>query len=217
MPDIAGYIVDRVSSKSIPFMAGIAALLASTLLIFLSRTPQLFIISRLLQGASCALVWTSGLAFLTSCIQVADVGYYMGYALVGATAGELIGPVMGGLLYENLGHWAVFTAVEILIFLDIVLRVLVRDKSGKAESSSMNDAEAATEADPLLGHTQNGANEQQDSPASDNKRKSASLSHIRISCVMQLTTTLVATTVRCAMETVSISSRRPLPCLQFSI
>lgn len=127
----------------------------------------------------------------------------MGYALVGATAGELIGPVMGGLLYENLGHWAVFTAVEILIFFDIVLRVLVRDKSGKIESTSLSDAEASTETDPLLGGTQNGPDDRQETSAIDNKRAPASLSHIRMSWVMQLTTTLVATIVRCAMETVS--------------
>lgn len=133
----------------------------------------------------------------------------MGYALVGATAGELIGPVMGGLLYENLGHWAVFMAVEILICIDIVLRLFVRDTSGKTESSPSSEAEGApTETDPLLENSQNGTNSRTESFSStDRKGPLSNLWRIRLSFLMQLTTTLVATIVRCAMETVSAPFR----------
>lgn len=153
---IAGYIADGSVSKSRPFLAGIGIMLIATLLFFLATDPYLIIFARALQGASEALVWVSGIAFLVSQVDEANLGVCMGYTTLGATIGELIGPLLGGYLYEKLGHWAVFGVVEVVIAADIVLRLLVKEKDlttqqhtpvdvvkGISETNSLLQASAA--------------------------------------------------------------------------
>lgn len=149
---IAGYIADGSVSKSRPFLVGIGVMLVATLLFFLSTDPYLIIFARALQGASEALVWVSGVAFLVSQVDEANLGVCMGYTTLGATIGELIGPLLGGYLYEKLGHWAVFGVVELVIAADIVLRLLVKEKDTGSQKQSLLDAVKGTsETDALLG------------------------------------------------------------------
>ncbi|PTB66116.1 MFS general substrate transporter [Trichoderma citrinoviride] len=150
---IAGYI-DGGIAKSRPFLVGIGVMLVATLLFFLSKNPYLIIFARALQGASEALVWVSGIAFLVSQVDEANLGVCMGYTTLGATVGELMGPIVGGYLYESLGHWAVFAVVEVVIAIDIVLRLLVKDKdkdSASQEQDLVDAAKGLSEADALLG------------------------------------------------------------------
>jgi MFS family permease len=148
---IAGYLADGSVSKSRPFLVGIGVMLIATLLFFLSTDPYLIIFARALQGASEALVWVSGIAFLVSQVDEANLGVCMGYTILGATMGELIGPLLGGYLYEKLGHWAVFGVVEVLIVADIVLRLLVKEKDlGSQQQASVDAVKGISETDSLL-------------------------------------------------------------------
>lgn len=148
---IAGYIADGSVSKSRPFLAGIGIMLIATLLFFLATDPYLIIFARALQGASEALVWVSGIAFLVSQVDEANLGVCMGYTTLGATIGELIGPLLGGYLYEKLGHWSVFGVVEIVIAADIVLRLLVKEKDVTTQQHTPEDVvKGDSETEPLL-------------------------------------------------------------------
>lgn len=151
---IAGYIADGNISKSRPFLAGIGIMLLATLLFFLSVNPYLIIFARGLQGASEALVWVSGIAFLVSQVDEANLGVCMGYTTLGATIGELTGPLLGGYLYEKLGHWAVFGVVEVVIAGDIVLRLLVKEKEPGSQQQTLVDAvKGVSETDALLANS----------------------------------------------------------------
>ncbi|KAL7782672.1 major facilitator superfamily domain-containing protein [Trichoderma ceciliae] len=148
---IAGYIADGSVSKSRPFLVGIGVMLIATLIFFLSTDPYLIIFARALQGASEALVWVSGIAFLVSQVDEANLGVCMGYTTLGATIGELIGPLLGGYLYEKLGHWAVFSVVEVVIAADIVLRLLVKEKDASSQQQTLVGAvKGVSESDALL-------------------------------------------------------------------
>lgn len=129
-------------------------MLIATLLFFLSTDPYLIIFARALQGASEALVWVSGIAFLVSQVDEANLGVCMGYITLGATIGELIGPLLGGYLYEKLGHWAVFAVVEVVIAGDIVLRLLVKEKDSGSQQQTLVDAvKGVSDTDALLGNS----------------------------------------------------------------
>ncbi|KAL6867167.1 MFS general substrate transporter [Trichoderma novae-zelandiae] len=150
---IAGYI-DGGVAKSRPFLVGIGVMLVATLLFFLSMDPYLVIFARALQGASEALVWVSGIALLVSRVDEANLGVCMGYTTLGATVGELMGPIVGGYLYESLGHWAVFGVVEAVIAVDIVLRLLIKEKdkiSASQQQDLVDAAKGLSETDALLG------------------------------------------------------------------
>lgn len=74
----AGIIADRASSRQLPFLVGLTALLISTLLLFLGQTVAVLAVARILQGISAAVVWTVGLALILDTVGQENLGKTMG-------------------------------------------------------------------------------------------------------------------------------------------
>ena len=134
-------------SLQIPYIAGIAVVGAATLLLALGRTVVTLLIARLLQGFSSAIVFTVGCAILLDAVGQENIGQAMGYTGVGLTLGVLLGPIIGGLLYQSGGYFHVFIPAFVLIGMEILLRLMViTEKSTTAGTPS----EAPSE--PILGY-----------------------------------------------------------------
>ncbi|KAK8877458.1 MFS general substrate transporter [Apiospora arundinis] len=133
---IAAYYTDRCKNKSHLFMLGNLVLLASTLCFFLGPAPGYILVARALQGAAGAFLYISGLAFLISHIDPEFIGFYMGYMTLACNMGELVGPLVGGSLYEHVGHWAVFGVTEAMIAVDMILRLLIREPKTDPRNTS---------------------------------------------------------------------------------
>lgn len=73
----------------------------------------------------------------------------MGWVSAGLCAGEVVGPVVGGVVYDYAGHWAVFTVGISIVAIDIVLRLLLVD--AKVDEKETSDQQ--TEITPLLEDT----------------------------------------------------------------
>lgn len=125
---ISGYLADRIESRRWPLLIGMVALGASTALLCVGTTLGLWIAGRLFQGVAAAVVWTVGLALLVDTIEKEALGEAMGYAAMGITLGTLTGPLLGGVLYENGGYYAVFGLAFGIIGLDIFLRLVLIEK-----------------------------------------------------------------------------------------
>ncbi|GIJ92026.1 hypothetical protein Asppvi_011001 [Aspergillus pseudoviridinutans] len=125
---ISGYLADRIESRRWPLLIGLVALGASTALLCVGTTLGLWIAGRLFQGMSAAIVWTVGLALLVDTIEKEALGEAMGYAAMGITLGTMTGPLLGGVLYENGGYYAVFGLAFGIIGLDIFLRIVLIEK-----------------------------------------------------------------------------------------
>jgi MFS family permease len=106
---------------------------ASTALLCVGTTLGLWIAGRLFQGVSAAIVWTVGLALLVDTIEKEALGEAMGYAAMGITLGTMTGPLLGGVLYENGGYYAVFGLAFGIIGLDIFLRLVLIEKKDALE------------------------------------------------------------------------------------
>lgn len=196
-------------------------MLVSTLMFFLSTTPELVILARAIQGASTALVWVSGIALVVSRVSKSSLGLCMGYVNIGATFGELLGPLLGGPLYEKMGHWAVFGVVEALIAADIGLRLLITDDAGKQKGKDVE--EQGSETDALLGNQQrevpkrDSGSQRQIEPedgtdtaiADATLPESESFTAIACKWITSVLATTMAASVRCALEVVSV--RPPVP------
>lgn len=124
---IAGVYADHSSSRRWPLLIGLLALAASTLLLFLGRTVALFVLGRLLQGASAAIVWSVGLALLADTFGD-NIGMAMGYSSIAMSLGLLVSPVIGGAVFDNLGYYSVYYISFGCIFLDIILRLVLIEK-----------------------------------------------------------------------------------------
>jgi DHA1 family solute carrier family 18 vesicular amine transporter 1/2 len=87
---------------------------------------------RLLQGAAAAATWTVGLALL-ALRYASNRARVMGYALMGSTAGSVLGPLFGGWLYGIGGYRVPFFAALSLIVVEFALLLkLPRDTTARA-------------------------------------------------------------------------------------
>src|SRR5213593_2986193 len=94
-----GAVSDRIGRKG-PMVGGLAALAAATLLFaFSDGLPWLFA-ARLVQGAADAVTWVVGFALIADLYGDDERGRIAGIVLSGTSFAVMIGPSLGGWLYE---------------------------------------------------------------------------------------------------------------------
>ena len=128
-------------------MAGLAALLGSTFMLCFGRSEAVLIVARVLQGISAAVVWTVGLALIVDTVGEARVGQAMAYASSAMSMGLILGPVLGGVLYDKRGYYAAFGLAFALIVFDLMLRVILVEKKIAVRYENVaaaNDEESST-------------------------------------------------------------------------
>lgn len=124
---IVGWYADLTTSRRLPLLLGLLALAGSTLMLCLGKNIVIFVVGRLLQGLSAAVVWSVGLALLVDTMGK-NIGQAMGWVSIAMSAGLLISPVIGGAIYEAYGYYAVYYVAFALIFVDICLRLVLVEK-----------------------------------------------------------------------------------------
>ena len=133
---------DRLPSKQTPFVLGLAFLAGATTCFVVGSSKLILLTARLLQGFSSAAVFTFGSALLLERVGHDQVGQAMGYTGVGLTAGLLLGPIIGGVLYQFGGYFVVFLVPIGMIIMEIILRLLVVDKGvTRAKPPVLHDTE----------------------------------------------------------------------------
>ena len=146
-----------------PFLAGLLALLGSTILLAVGQTIPLLILARVLQGISAAFVWTIGLALLLDTVGPDKLGLTIGSIFGFISIGELAAPVLGGVVYDRAGYGAVFSMAFVLLGIDFIMRlVLIEKKTAKKYMTELDNTsspnghaeedgdEEANEEDPLI-------------------------------------------------------------------
>lgn len=105
-----GAVSDQMGRK-LPMVIGLLVLATATVMFaFAERLPALFA-ARLLQGAADAVTWVVGFALLADLFGPAERGRIMGLVMSGTTFGFMIGPTLGGWLYETGGMRVPFLSV----------------------------------------------------------------------------------------------------------
>ncbi|KAL8976540.1 MAG: hypothetical protein Q9205_007467 [Flavoplaca limonia] len=129
----AGVIADKTSSRQAPFLLGLVALLAATLMLFLGQSVPVLILARVLQGVSGAVVWTIGLALLLDTVGPANLGKTVGSIFGFISIGELAAPVLGGVVYKKAGYPGVFGIGFAILAIDFIMRLLLIEKKTAAK------------------------------------------------------------------------------------
>jgi MFS family permease len=75
---LAGYFADKISTRRLPFLVGLSALIGSTALFAVGQTVLVLVVARILQGISAAVVWTIGLALVYDTVGSANLGKTIG-------------------------------------------------------------------------------------------------------------------------------------------
>lgn len=84
--------------------------------------------ARLFQGFSSAVVFTFGRSLVLDQVGQEKVGQAMGYMGTAMSAGLILGPVIGGVLYQVGGYFIVFLVPIGMIIAEIILRLLVVER-----------------------------------------------------------------------------------------
>lgn len=127
-----GWLGDRVGCRQ-PLIQGVLLSAVATLLFALAPNFPMLIVARLAQGAAAAATWTAGLALVAEHYAGRRVEF-MGYALMGSTGGSVLGPLLGGWLFEAGGYVLPFIVLLVLIAIDAAMRILLLP-SGNANAA----------------------------------------------------------------------------------
>jgi DHA1 family multidrug resistance protein-like MFS transporter len=120
-----GIISDKIGRQQ--FMVLGMLLLAITNVIFaVSGNIYVLIIARLLQGMSGAATWSAGLAMLADTFEPGERGRRLGLAMSVMSVGTLLGPAVGGILYDSLGYAPTFIIPSVMAFIVGLLFLMVK-------------------------------------------------------------------------------------------
>jgi DHA1 family solute carrier family 18 vesicular amine transporter 1/2 len=114
-----GAVSDRMGRRT-PMIVGLVGLTVSTaIMAFADRLSWLFA-ARLVQGAADAITWVVGFALIADLYGPNERGRVMGIVMAGSNFGFMIGPLLGGWLYEAGGTQLPFLIVAALSALGVV-------------------------------------------------------------------------------------------------
>ncbi len=102
-----GRLSDIIGRKKI-FQYGLAVFTLSTLLCVFSPSIEWLIVFRVLQGAGSAMIFGTALAIVTSIFQKGDRGKAVGITISAVYLGLTMGPLIGGVLTQQLGWQSIF-------------------------------------------------------------------------------------------------------------
>ena len=105
-----GSVSDRIGRKA-PLVGGMIVLAGSTVLFAFADSLAWLFAARLAQGAADAVTWVVGFALIADLYGPAERGRVMGFVMSGTSLGLMIGPSLGGWLYETGGMKLPFLAV----------------------------------------------------------------------------------------------------------
>jgi MFS family permease len=118
-------------------ICGVALSATALALICFAWQFPLLLLGRLAQGAAAAASWTAGLALIAEHYPKQRVEM-MGFALMGSTAGSLLGPVIGGSLYEIGGYTLPFAVTGALVAVDAGLCVTLLPRRQTQRTANPN-------------------------------------------------------------------------------
>ncbi len=126
---LAGAVIDRVNRRKLFVQIGLAILGLSTLAFVFAGQFLTLLGLRFLQGLGASITVPATLALLTLATEKATRGGSMGTFTTFRVAGLGIGPVLGGLIYDQLGFNAAFYAGAGFIALGLVaVQLFVKER-----------------------------------------------------------------------------------------
>lgn len=129
-----GWLGDKLGCRK-PMIIGVILSAIAIVIFGFGSNFYLMLIARILQGAAAAATWTAGLALVAE--HYADKRVeMMGFAMLGSTGGSVIGPTLGGWLFEVGGYTFPFIVVGVLVAIDALMRIfLLPPEKGTVEAS----------------------------------------------------------------------------------
>ena len=130
-----GHFSSSFPNRRVPLFLGLVALFLATVLLGIGTTITVLALGRLFQGVSAAIVGTMGLAIVADTFEQKEIGQAMGYVSLASSIAGFMSPLLGGIVYSQGGYYAVFGMCFVLVSLDLLLRLLVVEKSNSRKGT----------------------------------------------------------------------------------
>ncbi|HHT64101.1 MAG: MFS transporter [Bacillota bacterium] len=115
-----GRLSDIIGRKRI-FLIGITVFFIFTFLCGLAWSIQVLIIFRIIQGVGSAMIFSTGMAILSSAFPPQERGKVLGINVATVYVGLSLGPVLGGTLNHHFGWQAIFFFTSIIALVVIII------------------------------------------------------------------------------------------------
>jgi multidrug resistance protein len=115
----SGALSDRVGRKPL-LVGGMLLLVLASLLFAFADTLRWLFAARLAQGAADAVTWVVGFALVADLYPASARGRITGIVMMGTSFAFMIGPSLGGWLYELGGIRLPFIAVAVMAFVPML-------------------------------------------------------------------------------------------------
>lgn len=122
---------DKYQNRRIPMMVGMLGLAVATVGFSLASNYWVLILARIGQGSAGGASWTIGLGLLADVYPPDNLGVVMGATMTANAVGFMLGPMVGGYLYEYHGYSAPFIFCAGLAILDFMCIVFIAEPEKK--------------------------------------------------------------------------------------
>ncbi|KAG0238255.1 hypothetical protein BGW42_006535 [Actinomortierella wolfii] len=157
------YLSDRYQNRRYPMMGGMLGMAIATFCFANANSYWMLILARTGQGMAGGASWTIGLGMLADVYSPSQLGVVMGSCLMFNTMGFLIGPTLGGTLYEYYGLHAPFAVCAALALLDFFAVVFIAEPDkNKHHIESTVEGSAAADEEAAVESTQEGEHIEED-------------------------------------------------------
>ncbi|KAI8374429.1 major facilitator superfamily domain-containing protein [Radiomyces spectabilis] len=136
-----GWLGDKIKQRRIPMLLGILASIAANIMFMFSTMYWMLLVARFLQGVSNACVWTMCLCLIADNYPSDQLGLQMGKLVGFYPLGMMVGLPSGGVLYSKLGYQAPFIASMIFCVIDLLMRLIIIERSTAPREWFMQDDE----------------------------------------------------------------------------
>lgn len=130
---------DRCKRRRPLFLGAIVVQLAGVSFLIAAPSLGYYIAGIVVAGCSSGFVWTSSLALVLESATERHLASAMGYVGLSISCGVLIGPILGGIVYREKGHFAVWATCFGLIGIDLILRLMMIEPRASALPEDRGD------------------------------------------------------------------------------
>lgn len=122
---IFGILSDKYQTRRTPMLVGLMGLAVCTILFSVAESYWQLLLARFAQGVSGGASWSIGLSMIADVYPAHRLGVVMGTVLSANTVGLLVGPPIGGFLFQYVSNRAPFYFAAFLALLDFLARLWV--------------------------------------------------------------------------------------------
>ena len=149
MAPVCEVVASLIHTRRIILLVAGIILGASTMLVCLARSLPGLVCGRLIQGCATAVTWVLGQSLLVDTLGKDASGRAMGLVSSSFALSLLVAPLLGGVMYNQIGYRAMYGVTIGFIVVDCCLRLLLIESSEASpwlssdETPSTRDREGA--------------------------------------------------------------------------